>query len=383
MKVRGFEIAKGWEKRGINLPKRATQHSAGYDIEAAEDTVVPAFKPGIKPTMIATGLKAYCAPDEYFSVINRSSGASKGLVLANGIGIIDADYYNNTENDGHFRVLVFNVADHEITVKKGERIAQVIFQKYLIADNDIAVGKRSGGFGSTDEILCWHSPQRSTDRSKIEQQALLGRLCQRFAAQEQEQPLVVYDIDDVTWLLEKAIADDLGIDLDRFLSTFSVRDNAALTSEEREKIIAAFGNAKYFENIQFMPGVENVLAPEELGAKVMFNSNAFSERIGELKKEQILAAVPGLKPEQVQINIISYGTTHKKELNPATTILVDDSPFNIALSPALINVMPAWMPWSYSSEALTQMVDKPVAWRDTLDEINDFVYQTVAKLLAK
>lgn len=150
MKVRGFEIAKGWEERNVNLPRRATKHSAAYDIEAAEDTVVPVFTPGIKPTMIPTGLKAYCGTDEYFSVINRSSGAGKGLVLANGIGIIDADYYDNAENDGHFRVLVFNVSDHEITVKKGDRIAQVIFQKYLMVDGDDADGERRGGFGSTD-----------------------------------------------------------------------------------------------------------------------------------------------------------------------------------------------------------------------------------------
>ncbi len=150
MKVRGFEIAKGWEERNVNLPRRATKHSAAYDIEAAENTVVPVFTPGIKPTMIPTGLKAYCGTDEYFSVINRSSGAGKGLVLANGIGIIDADYYDNAENDGHFRVLVFNVSDHEITVKKGDRIAQVIFQKYLMVDGDDADGERRGGFGSTD-----------------------------------------------------------------------------------------------------------------------------------------------------------------------------------------------------------------------------------------
>ena len=150
MKVRGFEIAKGWEERNVNLPRRATKHSAAYDIEAAENTVVPVFTPGIKPTMVPTGLKAYCGTDEYFSVINRSSGAGKGLVLANGIGIIDADYYDNAENDGHFRVLVFNVSDHEITVKKGDRIAQVVFQKYLMVDGDDADGERRGGFGSTD-----------------------------------------------------------------------------------------------------------------------------------------------------------------------------------------------------------------------------------------
>ena len=147
---RGFEIAKGWEKHNINLPKRSTAHSAGYDIEAAEDTTIPMFRPGITPTMIATGLKAYCQPDEFYIIANRSSGASKGIVLANGIGVIDADYYNNADNDGHFRILAFNVSDHDITIKKGDRIAQVIFQKFLTIDNDDSTGKRTGGIGSTD-----------------------------------------------------------------------------------------------------------------------------------------------------------------------------------------------------------------------------------------
>lgn len=150
MRVRGFEIANGWEDQGIELPKRSTMHSAAYDIAAAADVVVPKWQPGIAPTLIPTGLKAYCQPDEYYIIANRSSGAGKGLVLANGIGIIDADYYGNAENDGHFSVLVFNVSGHDITVKKGDRVAQAIFQKYLLVDNDQAEGERHGGFGSTD-----------------------------------------------------------------------------------------------------------------------------------------------------------------------------------------------------------------------------------------
>ena len=63
MRERGFEIAKGWENKNINLPKRSTKHSAGYDVEAAEDITIPAYKPGIKPTLIPTGLKAYCKED--------------------------------------------------------------------------------------------------------------------------------------------------------------------------------------------------------------------------------------------------------------------------------------------------------------------------------
>lgn len=149
MKTRGFEIASGWENKDIHLPRRQTAHAAAYDIEAAEDTVVPKFQPGVKPTLVATGLKAYCQPDECYFVFNRSSGASKGLVLANGVGIIDADYYNNPENDGHFRVVVFNVTDQDLLIKKGDRIAQVVFQKFLTIDGDVATGKRKGGFGST------------------------------------------------------------------------------------------------------------------------------------------------------------------------------------------------------------------------------------------
>lgn len=150
MKLRGFEIAKGWEDKDIHLPKRATADAAAYDIEAATDIEIPPFTLGQKPTLIPTGLKAYCQPDEYYGVFNRSSGASKGLVLANGVGVIDADYYNNTSNDGHFQIIVFNVNDKPIQIKKGDRIAQVIFQKFLTVDEDIAGAERKGGLGSTD-----------------------------------------------------------------------------------------------------------------------------------------------------------------------------------------------------------------------------------------
>lgn len=150
MKKRGFEIAKGWESRNINLPRRSTEQSAGYDIEAAEDMIVPIFQPGTAPTMIATGLKAYCQPDECLIILNRSSGAKRGIVLANGVGLIDADFYNNPENDGHFRILIFNVSDKVLHIKKGDRIAQAVFQKFLLIDNDTPGSQRVGGIGSTN-----------------------------------------------------------------------------------------------------------------------------------------------------------------------------------------------------------------------------------------
>lgn len=152
MKQRGFEIAKGWEDKDINLPIRKTAHSAGYDVEAAEDVVIPVFKSGMKPTLIKTGLKAYCGNDEYYMLVNRSSNPfKKGLVLANSVGIIDADYYNNPDNDGHFMFAYYNFFDTDLEIKKGEVIGQVVFTKYLITDDDVAIGERKGGFGSTSK----------------------------------------------------------------------------------------------------------------------------------------------------------------------------------------------------------------------------------------
>ena len=150
MKQRGFEIAKGWEDKDIHLPVRKTKNSAAYDIEAAEDITIPVYKIGIKPTLIPTGLKAYCQDDEWYMLANRSSGPKKGFVMANSIGIIDADYYNNETNDGHFYFQYYNFSDHELKIKKGDVIGQVIFMKYLKIDDDISEGIRTGGFGSTD-----------------------------------------------------------------------------------------------------------------------------------------------------------------------------------------------------------------------------------------
>lgn len=151
MRKRGFEVVKGYEDKGINLPVRKTKYAAAYDVEAAKDIVIPKYYPGIKPTLIPTGLKAYCMEDECYLLLNRSSGPKKGFILANSVGLVDHDYYGNESNDGHFYFAYFNCSDHDIEVKKGDVIGQVMFQKYLIVDNDEAEGIRTGGFGSTDK----------------------------------------------------------------------------------------------------------------------------------------------------------------------------------------------------------------------------------------
>ncbi len=151
MPKRGFEVVTEYKDKDIHLPVRKTKYAAGYDVEAAEDVIIPAYKFGTKPTLIPTGLKAYCGEDEYFMLVNRSSGPKKGLIMANSIGIVDYDYYNNESNEGHFYFQYFNFLDHDIEIKKGDIIGQVIFQKYLTVDDDKAEGIRTGGFGSTDK----------------------------------------------------------------------------------------------------------------------------------------------------------------------------------------------------------------------------------------
>ena len=124
-KIRGFEIAKGFEDKGINLPERKTKFSAGYDIESAEDVIIPSFKKGMKPTLIKTGLKAYMQDNEYLMLVNRSSNpGKKGLVMANSVGIIDKDYYGNAENDGHIMFAFYNLKDEDIEIKKANIICQ-------------------------------------------------------------------------------------------------------------------------------------------------------------------------------------------------------------------------------------------------------------------
>lgn len=151
-KVRGFEVVKGYEDKDIHLPIRKTAYSAAYDLEAAEDIVLPSFEKGSKPILIPTGLKAYMQPDEVLIIIPRSSGPKKqGISFPHSAGIIDGDYYGNPDNDGHIFVQCINLKNEDVKIKKGDAVGQAIFQKFLIVDDDQADGVRIGGFGSTDK----------------------------------------------------------------------------------------------------------------------------------------------------------------------------------------------------------------------------------------
>ena len=167
MKTRGFEVVTSYEGKGINLPKRATHHAAGYDFEAAADVVVPSIwkqwfsrrigeekqlQKNIKPVLVPTGIKSYMGEEEFLQLANRSSNPLKRvLLLSNGVGVIDSDYYNSAGNEGHIMFQFTNFGLTDVTIKKGEKIGQGIFLPFLKADQDESVSERTGGFGSSDE----------------------------------------------------------------------------------------------------------------------------------------------------------------------------------------------------------------------------------------
>lgn len=158
------------QKESFQLPHRSTKDSAGYDFSASEYVTVPSiwkqatkymlntlFSGGkevdeklFKPTLVPTDVKAYMQEGEYLELANRSSNPLKRfLILANGVGVIDRDYHNNPDNDGHIMFQFLNFGIKDVTIKPGEKIGQGIFKQFLLADNDTANGARNGGFGST------------------------------------------------------------------------------------------------------------------------------------------------------------------------------------------------------------------------------------------
>lgn len=147
---RGFEVVSAYAARGVELPARKTGSSAGYDIQSAEDVILAPHR----VTLVPTGLKAYMQPDEYLGLHVRSGFSIKNQVSCiNSQGIIDADYYDNPDNEGHIMLPLVNHGENEVRIVKGMRVAQGIFYRYLVADGDAAGcgAGRNGGFGSTGD----------------------------------------------------------------------------------------------------------------------------------------------------------------------------------------------------------------------------------------
>ena len=172
-----FEKVKRFEDIDIQMPSRATANSAGYDLYVAEDKVIQpllninwaineiadeiptldlgeaanAIKSlGMKPALVSTGVKCKLDPGTYLELSVRSSTPLKYLlILANGVGIVDADYYGNPDNDGEIFLQLINLGPNPVILRKGDRIGQGIIKPFLTTEDDVAAGERLGGFGST------------------------------------------------------------------------------------------------------------------------------------------------------------------------------------------------------------------------------------------
>ena len=179
-----FEKVSRFNDVDLPLPTRGTGRSAGYDFVVAEDIVLKpyefmtttmrdgiatkdywGFDPALtldelakatkelktKVQLVSTGMKAKMPDDVYLQLSVRSSTPLKHwVILGNGVGVIDADYYNNPDNEGEIFFQLINLAPFAIQLKRGDKIGQGIFLKYEITEDDAAIGERVGGFGSTN-----------------------------------------------------------------------------------------------------------------------------------------------------------------------------------------------------------------------------------------
>lgn len=130
----------------VGLPEPATAHAAGFDLAAATDMEIPAR--GIR--LVGTGLVIAVPEGHFLGIFARSSTPLKrGLMVANGVGIIDADYCGPEDE---IKIQVLNITDAPVTVTRGDRLAQGIVLPCPKIEweevTEMTVPTR-GGFGST------------------------------------------------------------------------------------------------------------------------------------------------------------------------------------------------------------------------------------------
>ena len=144
--ARSFAWVEAYQDTDLPLPRRQSAHSAGYDIAAVESCTV---EPGCI-VLVPTGLKVYMHEDDVVLLSLRSSLAHReALMMPNGIGVIDADYADNPDNEGHINVMLMNAGSEPVFIARGQRIAQAVFITWQRTDDDEDAPQRQGGFGST------------------------------------------------------------------------------------------------------------------------------------------------------------------------------------------------------------------------------------------
>ena len=143
--MRNFSLVSRMNGKGL-LPERSTAKSAGYDFYVQEDIVCKSHE----ITLVKSGVKAFFSDNETLLLFNRSSNPKKkGLIILNGVGVIDADYVNNPDNEGEIGGLFYNMTNEDVVLKAGDKMMQGIFVEFKVTDDDNATGERTGGFGST------------------------------------------------------------------------------------------------------------------------------------------------------------------------------------------------------------------------------------------
>ena len=135
-------------KRDFDLPTRGTKRSAGYDFHSPISFTLQANE----TIKFSLEVKVQVKEDEVLLIVPRSSLGFKNnnhITLTNTVGVIDADYYNNEDNEGEIFVRLHNFGDTPLTINKNDRLVQGIFVKYDIVEDDKTTTERTGGFGST------------------------------------------------------------------------------------------------------------------------------------------------------------------------------------------------------------------------------------------
>lgn len=149
----GFYLVSKYVDQTDLLPARQTSQAAAYDFKAAADYTIPPFQPGVQPILVSTGIKVKLEPNQVLLCFNRSSNPIKrNLFLANGVGVIDADYFDNETNEGEIFASFYNYGTKNYQIHRGDRIMQGMIVNYQTLTNAITRNRqRTGGFGSTDE----------------------------------------------------------------------------------------------------------------------------------------------------------------------------------------------------------------------------------------
>lgn len=176
---------------------------------------------------------------------------------------------------------------------------------------------------------------------------------------------IIFDIDDILWGLNERAAKMANLEYEK-LTSFSVPLNKNLTKEEAKILTSVYENPSLFENIIWFNGIERI---DSLPADVHIVSNIFQKEVDTLKRTQ-LHSVLNIPDEKIHLNLVTDAT--KKTIPEDTYIFVDDSPYNIAASPAKHNIM-LKRPWNQSENGKQIIGDKPVKMFDTLNEIIDYI----------